>query len=231
MTKTILDFLNPIINTASDKIKKYYFFIIIILVIVVLILVNYKNMNKTILSSISPIINTMFEKIKRYHVFIIIILVVVVLALISQIFILKKEITSLSQELSQELLPEAIEPQDFGAGEVGEVMVKDEKTGEQAPLVSPIMPLVISNTAGTIIEVKTDRVIIRGSGSNFADEKPRILTAVFTADTITFDKTSTFRQIGAVGLKRLEPGMQILIGSPENIRGKTEFKVKTIKIL
>ncbi len=188
-------------------------------------------MTKDILDFLNPIINTVSEKIKQHYLFIIIILVIVVLILTNYIFALKKEIASLSQELFQELSPEIIKPEDFEAGKVGEVMVKDEKTGQETSLVSPIMPLVISNTVGTIIEVKTDKIIVRGQGTNFADGIPRTLTVSFTNETVTFDKTSTFRRTGKAGLKLLKPGMFILIGSSENIRGKTEFKAKTIKIL
>ncbi|MCK4781558.1 hypothetical protein KAS79_01365 [Candidatus Parcubacteria bacterium] len=166
--------------------------------------------------------------VKKYLLpLVIIVLVIFVLLLMNHISVLNKEIASLYQKS----LPETIKPQESGAGNVGEIMVEDEETGEQAPLVSPIMPPEIFSTTGIIIEVKTDRVIIKGKGTNFADGKARVLTVVFTNETITFDKTSTFRQTGAIGLKQLESAMEVLIGSSENIRGKTEFKAKTLKIL
>ena len=164
---------------------------------------------------------------KKYHLVFIIVLLIFVLLLINHISVLNKEIASLYQES----LPETISSQESGAGNVGEVMVKDEKTGEEAPLVSPIMPPEIFSTTGIVIEVKTDKVIVKGEGTNFADGKARVLTVIFTDETISFAKTSSFRQTGAIGLKQFESGMQVLIGSSENIRVKTEFKAKTIKIL
>ncbi len=168
------------------------------------------------------------DKAGKYYVSVIIVLVIIILILADYIFILKKEIMSLKSET---IKAEIIKPEDFGAGNTGEIMVKDEETGQESSLVSPNMPSVIFSTAGTIVEVAEDRIVVNGEGTNFADGVPRTLTVIFTDSTITFDKTYTFRQIGITGLQRLQTGMKISIGSPENIRGKIEFKAKTIKIL
>ena len=114
-------------------------------------------------------------------------------------------------------------PEELGAGDVGE-------TGD-TPLITPTMPPAIFSTAGIITEVKSDRLIIRGEGTNFADNVPRIITAFFTDITITFNTNQSINWQGMDGLNQLQEGMRILIGSPENIRGKTEFRVKTINIL
>lgn len=110
-------------------------------------------------------------------------------------------------------------------------MVKDEKTGQEVPLVSPTLPPAIFDTTGTILEIKSDRIIVQGKGTNFADGVSRTLTVIFTDTTLTFSKDKTFRWKDEAGLKQLQPGMQILIGGAENIRGKIEFKAKTISML
>ena len=122
-------------------------------------------------------------------------------------------------------------PKELGAGEVGEIKVKDEETGEEKQLVTAELPPVIFGTAGTIVEVKSDSLIIRGNGYNFADKAPRDLTCIFTDDTVTFTKNQLTQYKGKDGLKYLKGGMEILIESEENIRGKTEFKVRIVNIL
>lgn len=115
-------------------------------------------------------------------------------------------------------------------GEVGEVKVKDETTKEEAPLVSAVMPPVITSTVGEIKEIKDDFLIIRGEGTNFADGKPRELKTTFTAQTITFSQNFT-QYKGVEGLKILKVGRRILVEGEGNIRGKTEFNLKTVNIL
>jgi hypothetical protein len=127
--------------------------------------------------------------------------------------------------------PEETYSKNMEAGPIGEVMVKEEKSGQEAPLVSPTMPPAIFSVSGTITKIESDRIILRGSGTNFADGVPRSLTAVLTPDTLTFVTNQAFYWRGFSGLKQLQPGMKILIDSQENIRGKTEFEIKTINIL
>jgi len=123
-----------------------------------------------------------------------------------------------------EEIPEALKP-----GEVGEIKVKEE-TGEEKPLVTPTLPLTIFSTTGVISEVKDDRLIVKGDGFSFADQKPRELIVIFTDSTITFEEEQKTKYQGLAGLRYLRTGIGILIGSEENIRGKTEFKAKTINI-
>jgi len=125
-----------------------------------------------------------------------------------------------------EEIAEALKP-----GGVGEIKGKDEKTGQETPLITPTLPISIFSTTGVIAEVKNDRVIVKGDGFNFADQKPRELTIIFTDFTLTFSKGQKIQYEGLAGLKYLKSGMEILIGSDENIRGKTEFNAKTINIL
>jgi len=105
---------------------------------------------------------------------------------------------------------------------------------QPSPTVVPTiasLPPVIFNTTGTITEVKADRIIVAGSGSNFVDQLPRDLNVIFTRETTTFSLGQTLQVQGFGGLKKLVPGMKISIQGDENIRGKTEFKARYINIL
>lgn len=109
------------------------------------------------------------------------------------------------------------------AGEVGEISEEEMKEKGILPLT-----LVIFNTSGVISEVKSDRLIVQGSGSNFADQQPRELTVIFTTSTTTFGPTQGIKYQGEEGLKYLKIGEKISIAAPENIRGKTQFIVDYI---
>lgn len=108
----------------------------------------------------------------------------------------------------------------FKAGAVGEKEV-----------VAADLPSVLYNTSGKIREIKTDRIIIFGSGSSFADQQPRDLTLLITSSTIikTKDRSNSYK--GSNGLTILQNGMEISVEGGENIRGKTEFQVNYINIL
>jgi hypothetical protein len=111
----------------------------------------------------------------------------------------------------------------FKKGEIGELTKKETEEKKVLPL-----PQMIFNTSGTISEVKKDRLIVLGDGSNFSDQKQRELTLIFTDSTITFESGQKIQYQGLEGLKHLNPGDSISISSSENIRGKTEFIVNTI---
>jgi len=112
-------------------------------------------------------------------------------------------------------------------GKIGEI----EKTEITEGVQISELPQVIFNIEGTIIEIKTDRLIVQGSGSNFTDQKPRELTLIFTDETITFETGQKAQYQGMEGLKHLKIGEEVNISSPENIRGKTQFKVDYINKL
>ena len=138
------------------------------------------------------------------------------------------------KEKKNEELPsvkEIILPAESEAGKIGEVKIKDETTGEEKSLVTSIMPPAIFSTAGDILEKKDNSLIIIAEGTNFADGISRNLTCVFTDETLTFKKNQSEYLQGTKGLSYLKEGMKILVDSDENIRGKIEFKVKTINIL
>ena len=114
-------------------------------------------------------------------------------------------------------------PEEFKPGEVGE-----PKEGEK-PLIE--LPLLISNTSGTIKEIQKDRLIILGDGSNFSDKRERELALIFTDSTTTFGPNQKIKYLGLEGLKYLKVGDFITISSSENIRGRTEFTVNYVNKL
>ena len=126
-------------------------------------------------------------------------------------------------------------PEDMKAGEAGEI--EEGKTlAEVNPqaVASPVrppgtpMPAAVFDTKGEIISIEEDAVRVMGSGENFEDEKARILTVKFTAETLTFEKGQKTKYLGLEGLNHLGIGQTILVSSSENIRGKTEFTVAYI---
>ncbi len=118
-------------------------------------------------------------------------------------------------------------------GGVGEV--KGINSGENTDSTSQNfqIPPVIFNTMGTISEIKSDRLIVKGDGSNFADGGARDLSAFFTVQTTVFIKSDQeiIKYVGFEGLKYLKAGNNILMEGEENLRGKTQFVTKTINIL
>lgn len=145
------------------------------------------------------------------------------------IYLLCKEEPSLLPVQEKEEIDTTLK--DAGAGDFGEVTVQDEDTGKEVPLIDSNVPKIIFNTAGAVKEVRPDRLIVGGNGSNFADGRPRNLTLVFTSETLTIGKGESFRCFGEECLKHFKSGMKVSISSDENIRGKVKFKVKKIKIL
>ena len=117
-------------------------------------------------------------------------------------------------------------PKKLKPGEIGEIT--EEEIEEKG-----ILPLrqIVFNTSAIISEVKEDRLIVQGSGTNFADREPRELTLIFTESTLTMKIAKEIKYQGFDGLKYLKPGMSILIEGAENIRGKTEFEARYIHIL
>ncbi len=158
---------------------------------------------------------------------------IVAVVIIGLIYLLFEE-DEVPEDLSEEGIAEGEVPPlslEEKPGDTGEVWLKDEESGEEERLVTPIIPSVIFSTSGIILELKSDSLIIAGDGYNFADQTSRNLTCIFADETLTFTKNQVQRYSGQEGLKYLEQGMKVLISSNENIRGKTEFKIKTINIL
>lgn len=175
------------------------------------------------------------DSIKKYSLFINLIFLIIIIVLVSVCYSLSSEYKKASQlvkELSKPTpTPVAKTSEEMGAGEIGEVVVKDEKTGEEKPLIDTFTPPVIFDTLGDILEVKEDYLVVKGSGANFADKAQRDLKVIFTGYTTTFTKNQLSQYKGKEGLLHLAPGMKISIESDENIRGKTEFRANTINII
>lgn len=175
------------------------------------------------------------DSIKKYSLFINLIFLVIIIILIYVCYSLSAEYKKASQlvkELSKPTpTPVAETPEAMEAGEVGEVLVKDEKTGEDKPLIDVFTPAVIFDTLGDILEVRENYLVVKGSGANFADRTPRDLKVIFTEYTVTFTKNQLSQYKGKEGLLHLKPGMKIAIEATENIRGKTEFPANTINII
>lgn len=127
--------------------------------------------------------------------------------------------------------PMVVSTNDFNRGTEGEIMIKNEQTGQEEPIASSDMPSLIFSTSGTILQIKEDSLIIAGTGNNFADLAPRALTVLINEQTTTFTDKGSLAWKGKYGLSRLQPGMEILLGSSENIRGKTKFIAKDINII
>lgn len=143
-------------------------------------------------------------------------------ALISSLFLLKElkndnyEIPSLENRVN---LEGVLEP-----GTIGEIENDDSQKN--------LLPPAVFNTAGVVVAIKNDRLIVAGNGSNFNDKIPRELNVVFIGDTIVFissDQKVKYR--GVDGLRNMAVGKEILIEGAENIRGKTEFAAGTINVL
>ena len=117
------------------------------------------------------------------------------------------------------------------AGSIGEVLVKDEETGEEIPLKTATMPPALFGFAGTVKEVFANGLIVVGDGHSFADNQSRELTVLFQDETVTTSADRQDRFSGLVGLDHLVVGQRVLIESDENIRGKLKFQVNYLNIL
>jgi type II secretory pathway component PulC len=102
--------------------------------------------------------------------------------------------------------------------------------GEEVPVPVNELGAILFDTIGVIQEIQQDRIIVMGDGTNFADQKPRQLSLLFTLETNVF-LADRKHYVGLAGLEQLQPGIQILIRGAENIRGKIEFRVLNINVL
>jgi len=117
------------------------------------------------------------------------------------------------------------------AGSVGEVLVKDEETGEEVSLKTATMPPALFNFTGTVKEVFANGLIVVSDGHSFADDQSRDLTVLFQDETVTTSADRQDRYPGLVGLDHLVAGQRVLVESDENIRGKLKFQVNYLNIL
>lgn len=121
-------------------------------------------------------------------------------------------------------------PEFLKAGNVGEV--KDEPESNLPQQEKNELPQVVWSLYGTIKEVKNDRLIMKSEGGNFEDAVMRDLNAIYSAETLTITSTDpvVVQYQGLEGLKHLKIEDQVLVEGAENLRGKIEFKTKTVTI-
>ena len=123
-------------------------------------------------------------------------------------------------------------PDVLKAGQVGEVKAAGNGSGDTGSTGSNQLPPIVFNASGTITDIKSDRLIVKGDGSNFEDGVSRTLNVIFTPQATTFvsqDQKTKYQ--GLEGLNHLKVGDELLIDAAENIRGKAEFKVGTINLV
>ncbi len=120
---------------------------------------------------------------------------------------------------------------DLTPGAVGEINVKDEITGADKPLVTPVLPLDIFSTTGVVLEIKSDYFTITSDGFSFADSQPRTIKCLVSPQTKIIISNPPASFYGQEGLESLQAGAKVLIDSRDNIRGKTEFTVNTVNII
>jgi len=111
--------------------------------------------------------------------------------------------------------------------EVGEIGVLEEgKSIEEvnpAAIESPVRPINVPaprdifNTAGTILSVGDNFIIIRGNGTNFDDQIKRNLTIVIDSNT------SIENLKGIKPNEALNVGDKVFVESINNIHGKQDF--------
>lgn len=94
------------------------------------------------------------------------------------------------------------------------------------PLDMPI-PKDIFHTAGSIITIQANSVIIRGNGTNFDDQRKRDLTVVIDENT----KINGVKGDLEYFKTNLKLGDEISIEAAYNIHGKTEFLAKYINTI
>jgi hypothetical protein len=131
-----------------------------------------------------------------------------------------------ADEQSTTTLSEKMESGEEGEIEEGKTLEEVNPEAVTSPVRSPgtAMPSAVFNTKGEIIELRSDSILVKGSGENFEDQKSRTLTVKITEETIVFEKRQESRYEGLEGLEYLNEGEEILISSSGNIRGKTEFE-------
>jgi len=169
-------------------------------------------------------------------------ILIIDISIVCFIFSKKKEIRDIAKPLVLNMEPSqepsvSEEDTSFSAGaesgEVGEMKdgeLGDDLMGEDSENIEnsvrppdTVLPPVVFNTKGVIVSIEGSNIVVQGNGSNFEDQKPRVLTIKITSGTLIFEKGNTISYQGKEGLPYLLPGNQVLIESSQNIRGKTEF--------
>jgi len=166
---------------------------------------------------------------KEYYILILILVTV----LLGGIFVLTaNQVPGKPEIVVQELPKTFLTIADLlGKGGIGELEGEQEEEGSldgHDPLQE--FPSVVFDTSGRIEQVKSDHLVVQGSGSNFEDKKPRTLALMFNESTIVMKLGAKDKYFGLEGLEHLRSSMDILIQGEGNIRGKTKFTISYIYI-
>ena len=94
------------------------------------------------------------------------------------------------------------------------------------PLDLPI-PNDIFNTAGTILKLQANSIVIRGNGTNFDDQIKRDITVIINSET-TVNKVKGDSEYFKQNLK---VGDEVVIEAAYNIHGKTELLASYINTI
>jgi len=165
------------------------------------------------------------RNIKKVFFAVIVVIVTIIGLVIYFLFFSNKS----SESLIEETFIETPTPEEAGAGSVGEITIKDSRTGEERPLMTAEMPSKIYNTTGIIIGKETNYLSVRGSGKSFADQLPRALYVYINENTLIYGNGIPLSLKGKDGLQYLEIGNSILIEGDGNIRGKDKFSAVRIE--
>jgi len=169
-------------------------------------------------------------------------ILIIDISIVCFIFSKKKEIRDIAKPLVLNMEPSqepsvSEEDTSFSAGaesgEVGEMKdgeLGDDLMGEDSENIEnsvrppdTVLPPVVFNTKGVIVSIEGSNIVVQGNGSNFEDQKPRVLIVKIISGTLIFEKGNIASYQGKEGLLYLLTGDQILIESSQNIRGKIEF--------
>lgn len=174
------------------------------------------------------------------------VIALVVLALAVFLYITgknNKNINEESFEQPEQIESEAIEPQNEADNnaEIQEIEEEQEKIEEELGIgevgesedseINAKTPESMFSTTGKILEISRDKLLVTGDGTNFADQKSRNITGILSENTLVVTRTPLKSYKGEEGMALLHNGLEVLLISEENIRGKTEFTLKAIKFL
>jgi hypothetical protein len=149
-----------------------------------------------------------------------ILLIILIISIAILTFLLVNKNILKQSNLAIVPLPQAsMELGTIGFIEEGQSMQEVNPSAVEDPI-RPIdlpVPTDIFNTAGTILEIGENFIVIRGNGSNFDDQVKRDLTVVV-------DESTKINKVkNALPGDSLSIGGSVIIESAYNIHGKTEF--------
>lgn len=143
----------------------------------------------------------------------------------------------LNANFSKEKSLDVLIPIPEASMEIGDVGILEEgKTVADVnpeAVENPIRPLNVKtpnnifNTAGTILDIQSNSIVIRGNGSNFDDQINRNLTIVINETT----KVNGVKGDLTYFQDNLNVGDRIMVEAPYNIHGKDLFLVSYVNTI